>query len=238
MVHNFLSLPAAARPVDRQRGPAILRKLAAFVILLTGLGASHAALAQDFYNDAITLTQKPTGGSTSTQNYKGSALDSPYSGYTPMGNTSSSPTVTAPNLGTYDLNNNSTLTLSGGLLNVSKPGRGRTYPSAQVNYRVYLTGTTAPAYNILTLAAAGSDANGDPIFQNNGANVDLLNGLVNGGNYTVDVQFSINVNVNGSISSFTDPSNSSYTLAFYVTPPPRYPYRWHNHLAEHYGQRW
>lgn len=220
MVHNFLSLPAASRPVDRQRGSALLRKLAAFVILLAGLGASHASLAQDFYNDAITLTQKPTGGSTSTQNYKGSALDSPYSGYTAMGNTSSSPTVTAPDLGTYDLNNSSTLILSSGFLNVSKPGRGRSYPSAQVNYRVYLTGTTAPAYSILNLAAAGSDANGDPIFQNNGAGVDLLSGLVNGGNYTVDVQFSVNVSVNGSISSFTDPSNSSYTLAFYVTPPP------------------
>ena len=221
MVHNFSSQTAAARPVDRQRGTAFyLRQLVAFVVLLAGLGASHAALAQDFYNDAITLTQKPTGGSNSTKNYKGSALDAPYNGYTPMGNTSSSPTVTAPDLGTYDLNNNSTLTLSGGFLNVSKPGRGRSYPSAQVNYRVYLTGTTAPAYNILNLTAAGTDSNGDPIFQNTAASVDLLSGLVNGGNYTVDVQFSVNVNVNGSISSFTDPSNSSYTLAFYVTPPP------------------
>jgi len=220
MVHTFLSLPTAARPVDRQRGSALLRKLVAFVILLTGLGASHAALAQSFYNDAITLAQKPTGGATASKSYKGSALDAPYSSYTPMGNTSSSPTVTAPDLGTYDLNGNSTLALNAGFLNVSAPGRGRTYPSAQVNYRVYLTGTMAPAYSILTLAAAGNDANGDPIFQNNNANVDLLSGLVNGGNYTVDVQFSVNVNVNGSISSVTDPSNASYTLAFYVTPPP------------------
>jgi len=221
MVHNFPSVLADALPVNRQRSSALyLRKLVAFVMLLTGLGASHAALAQDFYNDAITLTQKPTGGTSAPQNYKGSALDAPYINYTPMGNTSSSPTVTAPALGTYDLNGNSTLLLNGGLLNVSKPGRGRTYPSAQINYRVYLTGTTAPAYSILNLAAAGSDSNGDPIFQNTGASVDLLNGLVNGGNYTVDVQFSVNVNISGSISSFTDPSNSSYTLAFYVTPPP------------------
>ncbi len=222
MVHSFPSqIPAATGLVDRQRGAAsYLRKLITLIVLLTGLGTSQAVLAQDFYNDAITLSQQPTGGSASAQNYKGSALDAPYNSYTAMGNTSASPVVTAPALGTYDLNNTSSLILNGGFLNVSKPGRGRSYPSAQVNYRVYLTGTTAPAYSILTLAAAGSDSNGDPIFQNTGAGVDLLSGLINGGNYTIDVQFSVNVNVNGSISSVTDPSNSSYTLAFYVTPPP------------------
>lgn len=223
MVHTFSSF-ADALPVSRQRSTApYLRKLVAFVMLLTGLGASRAALAQDFNNDAITLTQQPTGGTTSTANYKGQALDAPYTGYTPMGNASSSPTVTAPALGTYDLNNNSTLVINGGYLSVSPPGRGRQYPSAHLNYRVYLTNTVAPTYNILNLTAAGTDANtGDLIFQNNNASVDLLSGLVNGGNYTIDVQFSIDVRntSNGSISSVTDPSNSSYTLTFAVTPPP------------------
>jgi hypothetical protein len=223
MVHNFPSVLADALPVNRQRSAApYLRKLVAFVMLLTGLGASHAALAQDFFNDAITLTQKPTGGTSATANYKGQAADSPYDGYTPMGNTSSSPVVTAPALGTYDLNNNSTLTITGGLLNVSRPGRNRQYPGAQINYRVYLTNTPAPAYSILNLTAAGTDANGDLIFQNTNASVDLLSGLVNGGNYTIDVQFSVDVKntSTGSISSVTDPSNSSYPRAFYVTPPP------------------
>ena len=217
---NLISTAPPHALVSWQRS---LHKLVAFVLVLAGLGASHAALAQDFYNDAITLTQKPTGGTASNQNYKGSALDAPYNTYTAMGTTSSSPNVAAPALGTYDLNSNSTLILNGGFLNVSKPGRGRSYPSAQVNYRVYLTNTPAPAYSILPLTAAGNDANGDPIFQSTGASVDLLSGLVNGGNYTVDVQFSVNVNVNGTISAFTDPSNSSYTLAFYVTPPPTTP---------------
>jgi hypothetical protein len=223
MVHNFPSVLADALPVNRQRSSApYLRKLVAFVVLLTGLGASRAALAQDFYNDAITLSQRPTGGTTTAANYKGQAIDAPYSTYTPLGNTSSSPTVAAPAIGTYDLNGNSTLVISGGFLNVSAPGRGRQYPGAQLNYRVYLTGTAAPAYNILNLTPAGVDANNDPIFQNNNANVNLLSGLVNGGNYTVDVQFSVDVkNVStGSISSVTDPSNASYTLAFFVTPPP------------------
>jgi hypothetical protein len=223
MVHNFPSVLADALPVNRQRSTApYLRKLVAFVVLLTGLGASRAALAQDFYNDAITLSQKPTGGTTATANYKGQAIDAPYSTYTPLGNTSSSPTVVAPAIGTYDLNGNSTLAINGGFLNVSAPGRGRQYPGAQLNYRVYLTGTPAPAYNILNLTPAGVDSNNDPIFQNTNASVNLLSGLVNGGNYTIDVQFSVDVKntSTGSISSVTDPSNASYTLAFYVTPPP------------------
>jgi len=223
MVHNFPSVLADALPVNRQRSSApYLRKLVAFVMLLAGLGASHAALAQDFYNDAITLTQRPTGGTSTIANYKGQALDAPYSTYRALGNTGSSPTVAAPAIGTYDLNNNSTLLISGGFLNVSAPGRGRQYPGAQLNYRVYLTGTPAPAYNILNLTPAGVDANNDPIFQNNNASVDLLSGLVNGGNYTVDVQFSVDVKTtsSGSISSVTDPSNASYTLSFFVTPPP------------------
>jgi hypothetical protein len=215
MVHNFPSVLADALPVNRQRSSApYLRKLVAFVMLLAGLGASHAALAQDFYNDAITLTQQPTGGSSSSVDYKGQALDAPYSDYKAMGNTSSNPTI--PALGTYDLNNKSTLVLSGTFINVSRPGRGRQYLGAQLNYRVYLTGTTAPAYSVLNVAAAGNDANGDVIFRNTATSVDLLNGLVNGGNYTIDVQFGVSVNN----SIVTDPSNSSYSLSFYVTPPP------------------
>jgi len=220
MVHNFPSVLADALPVNRQRSSApYLRKLVAFVMLLTGLGASRAALAQDFYNDAITLTQQPTSGTTTTGNYKGQAADSPYDSYTPMGNISSSPTVAAPTLGTYDLNNTSTLAISSGYLNVSKPGRNRQYPGAQINYRVYLTNTTAPAYNILNLTAAGTDANGDLIFRNDNASVNLLNGLVNGGNYTIDVQFSVDVKntTTGSISSVTDPSNASYTRKREIT---------------------
>jgi hypothetical protein len=223
MVHTFPSVLADALPVNRQRTTApYLRKLVAFVMLLTGLGASHAALAQDFYNDAITLSQKPTSGTATDANYKGQAIDSPYTSYTPLGNTSSSPTVTTPNLGTYDLNGNSTLIISRGFLNVSAPGRGRQYPGAQLNYRVYLTGTLAPAYSILNLTPAGTDSNGDALFQNNNANVNLLSGLVNGGNYTIDVQFSVDLrnSSTGSISSVTDPSNASYSLAFFVTPPP------------------
>jgi len=228
MVHNFPSVLADALPVNRQRSSApYLRKLVAFVILLTGLGASHAALAQDFYKQVLTLNQRPTANPTgNTQNYRGQAYGEPtYDSYTPMGNSSSIPVVTAPELGTYDINNTSTLVISGGSLTVSPAAFRREYVAAQLKYRVYLTNTTTntiPAYTNLVLTNAGIDADGLQVFQNNNASVDLLSGLVNGGNYTIDIQYSISVRntTNGSINNVTDPSNSAYTLSFYVTPPP------------------
>ncbi len=224
MVHSFLSLPAATGLVDRQRSTTCyLRKLIALLILLTGLGASHAALAQTFYNDAISVTQQPTGGSSSNVPYAGKRSYAPYNTYTRLGNNSASPTVTTPNLGTYDLNGNSQLKITSGVITLSQPDpiAGTSYTGAQLNYRVYLTGTTAPAYSAMNFVAAGNDSRGAYVFRNDNANIDILNGLINGGNYTIDVQFSVLVDDgSGSISAVTDPSNSAYTLAFYVTPPP------------------
>lgn len=222
MVHNFPSVLADALPVNRQRSTAsYLRKLVAFVLLLTGLGASRAALAQTFFDNAVVMTQQPTGGSSSTVPYAGKRTDAPYNTYTRLGNNSASPTVTTPNLGTYDLNNTSQLRIAGGSLIVSSAARGTAYNGAQLNYRVYLTGTSVvPAYSVVNFTAAGTDSFGDPIFRNDNANVDLLSGLVNGGNYTIDVQFSLLVDDGSNVSAVTDPSNASYTLAFYVTPPP------------------
>jgi hypothetical protein len=222
MVHSFPSQPAALRPVDRQRGSAFyLHKLVAFVLLLAGMGASHAALAQTFYDNAIVVTQQPSGSSATTVPYAGKRTDAPYNTYTRLGNNSASPIVVTPALGTYDLNNNSQLKIAGGSLIVSPAGRGTTYNGAQLNYRVYLTGSTqVPAYSVLNFTPAGTDSFGDPIFRNDNANVDLLSGLINGGNYTVDVQFSLVVDDGSNVSSVTDPSNASYTLTFYVTPPP------------------
>jgi hypothetical protein len=228
MVHNFPSVLADALPVNRQRSSApYLRKLVAFVMLLTGLGASHAAMAQDFYKQVLTLNQRPTGNSTAnSQNYRGQAYgEATYDAYTPMGNNSSIPVVTAPDLGTFDINNTSTLVISGGALTVSPAAFKREYVAAQLKYRVYLTSTpvsTIPSYTNLTLTNAGFDADGLQVFRNNNASVDLLSGLVNGGNYTIDIQYGISVRntTNGSINNVTDPSNSSYTLTFFVTPPP------------------
>jgi hypothetical protein len=224
MVHNFPSVLADALPVNRQRSTApYLRKLVAFVMLLTGLGASRAALAQTFYNDAVVITKQPTGGSSTNTPYAGKQSYDPYKSYTRLGNNSSSPTVVTPNLGTYDLNGNSQLKLVGGSLTVSQPDPivGNSYPGAQISYRVYLTGTTAPAYSNVIMPAAGNDSRGAVAFNTNSANIDVLSGLVNGGNYTIDVQFSLLVDDgSGSVSAVTDPSNASYTLAFYVTPPP------------------
>jgi hypothetical protein len=224
MVHNFPSVLADALPVNRQRSAAsYLHKLVAFVMLLTGLGASHAALAQTFYNDAVVITKQPTGGSSTNTPYAGKQSYDPYKSYTRLGNNSSSPTVVTPNLGTYDLNGNSQLKLAGGSLTVSQPDPivGNSYPGAQISYRVYLTGTPAPAYSNVVMPAAGNDSRGAVAFNTNSANIDVLSGLVNGGNYTIDVQFSLLVDDgSGSVSAVTDPSNASYTLAFYVTPPP------------------
>ena len=228
MVHNFPSVLADALPVNRQRSSApYLRKLVAFVVLLAGLGASHAALAQDFYKQVLTLNQRPTGTATAnTQNYRGQAYgEATYDSYTPMGNNSSIPVVTAPDLGTFDINNTSALVISGGALTVSPAAFRREYVAAQLKYRVYLTSTpvtTIPAYTNLVLTNAGIDADGLQVFRNDNASVDLLNGLVNGGNYTIDIQYSVSVRntTNGSINNVTDPSNSAYTLTFFVTPPP------------------
>jgi hypothetical protein len=219
MVHTFPSVLADALPVNRQRTTApYLRKLVAFVMLLTGLGASHAALAQQFFDNAIVLTQQPTGSSSISKPYAGKRLDAPYNTYTRLGSPNSSPVVPTPNLGTFDLNGKSQLKITNSSLIVSA-GRGVTYVGAQLNYRVYLTGTTVPTYSVLNLAAAGTDNTGAPIFRNDNANVDLVSSLVNGGNYTVDVQFSLSVDDGGSVTAVTDPSNSSYTLTFDVTPP-------------------
>jgi hypothetical protein len=92
-----------------------------------------------------------------------------------------------------------------------------------MNYRVYLTNTTPPAYSSLTLAPNGFDSYGDPIFSNTGSSINLLSSLINGGNYTIDVQFSLLVNDGSNTNTVTDLSNSAYTLAFYVTPPPTTP---------------
>jgi hypothetical protein len=224
MVHNFPSVLADTLPVNRQRSTApYLRKLVAFVMLLTGLGASRAALAQTFYNDAVVIAKQPTGGSLANTSYAGKQSYDPYKSYTRLGNNSSSPTVVTPNLGTYDLNGNSQLKLAGGSLTVSQPDPivGNSYPGAQISYRVYLTGTPAPAYSNVIMPAVGNDSRGAVAFSTNSANIDVLSGLVNGGNYTIDVQFSLLVDDgSGSVSAVTDPSNSSYTLAFFVTPPP------------------
>ena len=222
MVHNFPSVLADALPVNRQRSSApYLRKLVAFVMLLAGLSASHVALAQTFFDNAVVITQQPTGGSSSTVPYAGKRADAPYNTYTRLGNNSASPTVVTPNLGIYDLNNTSQLRIAGGSLIVSAASRGTAYNGAQLNYRVYLTGTQlVPAYSVMNFTAAGTNSFGDAIFRNDNASVDLLSGLVNGGNYTIDVQFSLLVDDGSNISAVTDPSNASYTLAFSVTPPP------------------
>jgi hypothetical protein len=121
------------------------------------------------------------------------------------------------------LNGNSQLKIASGIITLSQPDQiaGVSYTGALLNYRVYLTNTTAPAYTGLSFVAAGNDSRGAVVFRNDNANIDVLSGLINGGNYTIDVQFSVLVDDgSGSISAVTDPSNSSYTLAFYVTPPP------------------
>lgn len=217
---NFTLSLHSAKSASHGGWAGYLNKLVALVLLVGGLGASRVAVAQQFFDNAVVITQQPTGASSSMVPYAGKRADAPYNTYTRLGNSTANPVVDSPQLGTYDLNGNSQLQISGGSLIVAAPGRGTSYTGAQLEYRVYLTGTAAPAYTPIALTAAGTDSFGDLIYRNDNTTVDLLKPLVNGNNYTIDIRFALIVNDGTSTTTVTDPSNSSYSLVFYVTPPP------------------
>ncbi|RZK28706.1 MAG: hypothetical protein EOO63_10650, partial [Hymenobacter sp.] len=84
-----------------------------WLLLLLGIMLRQApAQAQvvTYYNDDITLTLHPTGSSaTSGVHYAGLANSAPYTSYRKLASASN---TTVPQLGTYDLNGTSALTLT------------------------------------------------------------------------------------------------------------------------------
>ena len=206
------------------RQPNSLKLLVPLLLLFSGLGLSQKAMAQTQYDNAITLNQQPTGASSQSVSYAGKRAIVPYNSYIRLGNASSIPAVPTPQIGTYDLTNTSALNLTGGDIVVQAPGRNITYVSAQLLYRLYLDGTAvtsiSPAFSSLNLVQMPNNADGDYVYSTSGVTgLSLLNGLTSGGNYTVEVIFQLSVSDGTTTTTANDPS-SSYTLSFYVTPPP------------------
>ncbi|RZJ89637.1 MAG: hypothetical protein EOO60_09810, partial [Hymenobacter sp.] len=199
------------------------------LVFVASLGTWQSAKAQtQFYDDAITLTQQQTGGSTQTVNYAGLIFDAPYTSYTPLNKASS--TTASPNLGTYDLNGTSQLKLTGGSIVADPPPlkRGVTYTitAARVKYRVYVKGTQAPNFTLANSVSfpdagqfGGVPGNGE-LYQNTTANVDLLSGLTVGGTYSVEVVFETDTKSSTNvINTDADPGSTSYQAEFTLTAP-------------------
>ncbi len=212
--------------------PKLLRQRSFFRFLLPLFaifaGVTQQAMAQGPAIDDVELifSQKPTAaGSATTVHYAGNgALDTPYSGYTKLGSASPTPATPPPSLGTYDINTGgtSTLTLTGSSL-VAEPTtvRGVTAnpTAARVRYRVYLNGTSAgnlPSFSIITLNNAGPFP-GFPAATlfNATTSLNLLNGLLSGGTYTVEANFEADYS-NGSTQTAV---GNTYTATFDVSAP-------------------
>jgi len=188
------------------------------ILILATTATTQQVLAQTFYDDAVTLTQQPTGTTSQPVSYAGKRLDAPYSTYPRLGNVGATPVVSTPNIGTYDLNNTSQLTLNTANVIVSAPGRGSTYNSVRLLYRVYLSSSLAPSYTYsVPLTQTGTDSYGDPIYQNTtDFAINLLNGLTSGGTYSIDVRFQVAL----SDGTYQADPDGAYSLSFDVTAPP------------------
>lgn len=208
------------------------------MLLLGGISASTKVAAQSgsISSDGITLTIGPTGQTPATgQNYAGSQNDSPYDSYTQLGQSSTN-AIAVPQLGTFDLNNKSTLTITGASLVGTITTNNSTLNATRVQYRVYLSGTLdaqKPSYTNVTLSSTQTAVTTSVSTFSGTANtnIDLLSGLTNGGTYVLDVRFQADATrrttnastgaVTTTNATFTDLSAGDYFLAnFYVTPPP------------------
>ena len=212
--------------------PKLLRQRSFFRFLLPLFaifaGLTQQAMAQGPALDDVELifSQKPTAApSATTVHYAGNgALDAPYNGYTKLGSTSPAPSTTAPSLGTYDIDTggSSMLVLTGTSV-VAEPvtvrGVTSTPVTANLRYRVYLTGTSAgslPAFTTVNLNNAGPF----PTFPaatlfNKTLNVNLLTGLLSGGTYIVEATFDSDYS-----NGVTQPAiGNTYTATFDVTAP-------------------
>lgn len=216
-----------------------------WLLLLVGVLLRYApaqAQAITYYNDDITLTMQPTSGTTNAMHYAGRANNAPYLGYRRLASASN---TTVPQLGTYDLNGTSALTLTAASADV-EAGRSTVIANAGVRmlYRVYLAGTTVtsatPAFTAVPLSAPTSGS----IYAGTTSS-DLLAGLVNGGTYTLEVRYEVyatNTDTNTS-DTFNDPGTvPAYTASFYITPPATTPAggttRWQSTDNTANGTRW
>jgi hypothetical protein len=217
-----------------------LHRFVAFMLLLGGIGVSTKVAAQSgsINNDGITLTVQPTNQPSKTgQNYSGNRNDNPYKSYTALGQ-SSKPAIAVPQLGTFDLNNKSSLIITGASLTGVITTDQTTVDATRLQYRVYLSGTAdalKPAYTNVTFNTTQQTITSTiSTFSGNSGplGIDLISGLVNGGTYVLDIRFQTDATrtdndvtpATVSSSTLTELSAGDYFLAnFYVTPPPTTP---------------
>lgn len=227
--------------------PTPTRKPGALLLLLVAfLLKCMSAQAQGAFNsdDAITLTVQPTGSAPQTgQNYAGSQNNSPYDAYPALGQSDNSTAMPPPKLGDYDLNGTSALTITGAMLEGQVLTSPTTLNATTFEYRVYPIGAaTKPSYTVVTLntTRTGSAYVG---ATNAAFNVDVLNGLTNGGTYVLDVRFSASVTKGTSTKIFYDlTGGANFYATFYVTPPPTTPAggttTWQSTNTGTNGNRW
>jgi hypothetical protein len=211
-----------------------LHRLVAFMLLLGSIGASSKVAAQSasINNDAITLTVQPTGQAAKTgQNYAGSRNSSLYKSYTQLGQSSKN-TISVPQLGTFDLNGNSNLIITGASLNGFVTTEETVVDATRLQYRVYLSGTAPaakPSYTNVTFTTTQTTPSpGSYSGVSNAINIDLISGLISGGTYVLDIRFQADAtSTDNSVSpaetssaTFTDLGAGDYFLAnFSVTAP-------------------
>jgi hypothetical protein len=214
------------------------RGLFSLLALVINGFSTHLVWAQNpsFYNEAVSFAAQPTGSASTAVTYTGRYLpgDTPYNLYTLLGTAATAPARAIPSLGTYDVAGNSKLVFTGGSLVCDPPLNKKNQPLGTINsvslvYRVYLANSTViPEYSPLQLltnstynSPNGNDSDGAALYSQT-ANVDLLTGLLGGGDYIFELTYKIVVTPNGSTvpETYVDPSSASYQASFRVTPPP------------------
>ncbi|RZJ94776.1 MAG: T9SS type A sorting domain-containing protein [Hymenobacter sp.] len=194
--------------------------------MLAAFATSNKVFAQaaTITDDVITLTTQPTGQpSVAGRNFSGSDNNGLYGTTTPLGQSSDN-TIAVPQLGTYDLNGTSALTITSSALQGILGSSTTTVSATRLQYRTYLTGTTdamKPNYTNATLNSSQSGTGSGNIFMGNASmSINVISGLVSGGTYVLDVRFQVDVTRNNSLRTFSDLSGGDYFYAnFYVTPP-------------------
>jgi hypothetical protein len=208
---------------QRNRRSRIFQAIVPMLAFIVSLGTWQSAKAQTtfFFDDAVTLTQQPTNGTSSSVNYAGKAFagDAPYDGYAKLGNTSTG--TPNPDLGTYSSTGGSALALTGGAIvatGLTDPrGNAATITQARVMYRVYMQGTSAPGYTTAVLPDNGPNSFGGRLYQNTSIpNGNLLTGLSIAGRYVVEIVFQTTT----TRGVDADPSASTYQAEFTLTAPP------------------
>ncbi|WP_310394361.1 T9SS type A sorting domain-containing protein [Hymenobacter sp.] len=193
-----------------------------FPMLIMLLG-SQSARAQNVVatNNAVTLTQQPTGNpSVAGLNYAGRYDDSPFTTYSKLGDTRTNPVTPPPFLGTYDLDGNSQLRLTKATAVEFIISNNTIIDDVALQYRVYLSGSTQlPNYTSVPLASIGSDT-----YEAAGLDLNLIGGLVNGGTYTLEVRYITVATRAGTTRTFIEPSGTpAYTAVFSLSPPTNTP---------------